>query len=364
MLLEGITGGFIALLLARLFTPLFYFMGLRFNIMDSSGGRKWHGMPIPKVGGLIIIFSIILPLLLFVDPTPAMSGLIVGGGIIVGLGIIDDTRGVPYYFKFAIQFIAVVLFLIISGQHAKPVAIVGFTLDLGYLFFPLTIVWMMGVINAINLIDGLDSLAGGVSFIILAVFSLLLYLGGHTGGFLVSIIMAGATLGFLRSNLPPAKVFLGDTGSLFVGFIVGSLSVIYGVGNGETHSFTLPVLVLALPVLDVLYVMAFRISQNRNPFLTDRNHIHHVLRRWGIPKILVVLIIYIMTLSFCILASLSTTLPNGLIILLFFSLSFMTIILPRIQPLLRPSVIDRTFPLINIRFAGFILKSLRLPSGQ
>ena len=364
MLLEGITGGFIALLLTRLFTPLFCFIGLRLRIMDSPGGRKWHGIPVPCVGGLIIIFSIIFPLLLFVDLTPAIAGLIVGGGIIVGLGIMDDTRGVPYYFKFVVQFIAVVLFLVISGQHAKPVAIVGFTLDLGYLFFPLVIVWMMGVINAINLIDGLDSLAGGVSFIILAVFSLLLYLGGHTGGFLVSIIMAGATLGFLRSNLPPAKVFLGDTGSLFVGFIVGSLSVIYGVGNGDAHLFTQPVLVLALPVLDVLYVMAFRISRNRNPFLGDRNHIHHVLLRRGIPGIHVVLIIYIMTLSFCILASLSTTLPNGLTILLFFSLLFLTILLPRLQPALRPSVIGRTFPLINIRFARFILRSLRLPSEQ
>lgn len=363
MLLDGVMGGFIALLLTRLFTPLFCFIGPRLNIMDYSGGRKWHGTPIPSIGGLIIIFSIIVPLLLFVDPTPAMSGLIVGGGIIVGLGIIDDTRGVPYYFKFAVQFIAVVLFLVISGQQAKPVAIVGFTLDLGYLFFPLVIVWMMGVINAINLIDGLDSLAGGVSFIILAVFSLLLYLGGHTGGFLVSIIMAGATLGFLRSNLPPARVFLGDTGSLFLGFIMGSLSVIYGVQNGDAYSITLPVLVLSLPVLDVLYVMALRISQNRNPFLADRHHIHHVLLSQGIPEFHVVLIIYIMTLSFCILASLSTTLPNGLIILLFFSLSLLTIILPRFQPLLRISVIGRTIFLINIRLARFILKSLRSPSG-
>lgn len=364
MLLDGIIGGFIALLLTRLFTPLLCSIGLRFKIMDSPGGRKRHGTPVPCVGGLIIILSIIFPLLLFVDLTPAVSGLIVGGGIIVGLGIIDDTRGVPYYFKFAVQFIAVVLFLVISEQHAKPIAIVGFTLDLGYLFFPLVIVGMMGVINAINLIDGLDSLAGGVSFIILAVFSLLFYLGGHTGGFLVSIIMAGATLGFLHSNLPPAKVFLGDTGSLFIGFIVGSLSVIYGVGNGGALLFTQPILLLALPVLDVLYVMALRISQNRNPFRADRNHLHHVLLRRGIPGIHVALIIYIMTLSFCILASLSTTLPNWLTILLFFALSFLTILLPRLQPTIRPSVIGRTFPLINIKFASSILKSLRLPSGR
>ena len=361
MLLEGITGGLIALLLTRLLTPLFCSIGLRFKIMDSPGGRKWHRMPIPCVGGLIIIFSIIFPLLLFVDLTPVMSGLIVGGVIIVGLGIMDDTRGVPYYLKFAIQFIAVVLLLVISGQHAKPVEIVGFTLDLGDLFFPLVIVWMMGIINAINLIDGLDSLAGGVSFIILAVFSLLRYLDGHTGGFLVSIIMAGATLGFLRSNLPPAKVFLGDTGALFVGFIVGSLSVIYGIGNGDAHSFTQPLLVLALPVLDVLYVMAFRISQDRSPFLADRNHIHHVLLRLGIPGTHVVLIICSMTLSFCILASLATTLPNGLIILLFLSLAFLTILLPRLRPALRPSVIGRTFPLINIRFASFIQRSTHSP---
>ncbi len=361
MLLEGITGGFIALLLTRLFTPLLCSIGLRLKIMDSPGGRKWHGQPVPCVGGLIIILSIIFPLLLFVDPTPAMLGLIVGGGIILGLGIIDDTHGVPYYFKFAVQFIAVVLFLVISEQHAKPVAIVGFTLDLGYLYYPLVMIWMMGVINAINLIDGLDSLAGGVGFIILAVFSLLLYLDGNSGAFLVSTIMAGATLGFLGSNLPPAKIFLGDTGSLFVGFIVGSLSVIYGVGNGDALLFTQPLLVLALPVLDVLYVMALRISQNRNPFLADRNHIHHVLLRRGIPEIYVVLIIYIMTVSFCILAGLSTTLPNGLIIFLFFSLAFLTILLPRLQPVLWPSVIVRSFSLISIRLTAFIQRRLRSP---
>ncbi len=332
-------------------------------MMDYSGGRKWHGTPIPSVGGLIIIFSIILPLLLFSELTPAMIGLIVGGGLIIGLGIIDDIRGVPYYFKFAVQFLAVVLFLVISGQHAKPFTIVGFTLDLGYLYYPLVVIWMMGIMNAINLIDGLDSLAGGVSFIILAVFSILLYLGGHTGGFLLSTIVAGATLGFLRSNLLPARVFLGDSGSLFLGFIVGSLSVIYGFQNGDAYSVTLPVLVLSLPVLDTLYVMAYRISQNKNPFLPDRNHIHHVLLRRGLPEFHVVLIIYIMTLSFCILAGLSTALPSGLIILLFLSLTFVTILLPRLQPLLRPLAISRAFSLINIRIAAFILRSLRSPLG-
>lgn len=364
MLLEGITGGLIALLLTRLFTPLFSTLGLRYNIVDSPGGRKWHGMPIPSVGGLIIISSIILPLLLFVDLTPTMTGLIAGGGIIIGLGIIDDTRGVPYYFKFAFQFIAVVLFLVISGQQAKPFIIIGLTLDLGYLYYPLVVIWMMGVINAINLIDGLDSLAGGVSFIILAVFSLLLYLAGNIGGFMVAIITAGATLGFLRSNLPPARIFLGDTGSLFIGFIVGSLSVIYGAGNGSVYVFTQPVLILALPVLDVLYVMAHRISQNNNPFLPDRNHIHHVLLRRGLPEMHVTAIIYIMTLSFCILASLSTVLPKGLTTVFFFSLSLMTVFLPRLQPGLRPSAIARTFPVINISIVGFILRILRSPSGQ
>jgi len=364
MLLDGVIGGLIALLLAGLFTPLFRRIAQRLKLMDCSGGRKWHGTPIPSVGGLIIISSIILPLLLFSELTPTMIGLIVGGGLIIGLGIIDDIKGVRYYFKFAVQFLAVVLFLVISGHQAKPFTIVGFTLDLGYLYYPLIVIWMTGIMNAINLIDGLDALAGGVSFIILAVFSLLLYLGGHTGGFLVSIIMAGATLGFLRGNLPPARVFLGDTGSLFLGFIIGSLSVICGVQNGDAYLVTVPVLVLSLPVLDTLYVMTYRISQNKNPFLSDRNHIHHVLLRLGIPGKHVVLIIYSMTLSFCILASLSTTLHDGLTILLFFSLALLAILLPRLQPALRPSVIGRIFPLVNIRFASSILKILRLPSGQ
>ena len=364
MLIDGVIGGFLALLLTGLFTPLFYSIGRRLKLMDYSGGRKWHRKPTPRVGGLIIISSIILPLLLFSELTPTMIGLIVGSGLIIGLGIIDDIKGVRYYFKFAVQFLAVIMFLVISGHQAKPFTIVGFTLDLGYLYYPLVVIWMTGLMNAINLIDGLDCLARGVSFIILAVFSLLLYLSGNTGGFLVSIIMAGATLGFLRSNMPPARVFLGDTGSLFLGFIIGSLSVICSVQSGDAYLVTIPVLVLSLPVLDTLYVMTDRISQNKNPFLSDRNHIHHVLLRLGIPEKHVVLIIYSMTLSFCLLAQLSTASHDGLTILLFFSLAFLAILLPRLQPALRPTVIGRIIQLANIRFASSILKILRLPSGQ
>lgn len=359
MLINGIIGGIIALLLPSILLQLFCLIGRRFNLLDRPGGRKWHRVPIPCVGGLLITSSIIVPLLLFGTLSPTMLGLIAGGALMVGVGIIDDIRGLSYYYKFAVQFIAVVLFFLISGHQARPFTLVGYTLDMGYFYYPLVAIWMIGVINTINLIDGLDGLAGGVSFILLAVFSLLFYRGGHGEGFMVAIFMAGATMGFLRSNWPPAKIFLGDSGALLLGFILGALSVIGAAQNGTNYAVTIPILVLSLPVLDTLFVMASRISQNNNPFLSDRNHLHHVLLSRGIAGKNVVLIIYCMTIAFCILAGLSITIPAGLTIFLFLTLAFTTILLPRLEPTARLSITGRIFPIVIIGFARSILNMFR-----
>ncbi len=359
MLINAIIGGLIALLLPKLLIRPSCFIGQRFNLLDRPSGRKWHKAPIPCVGGMVITASIILPLMLFGTLSPTMIGLITGGGMMLSIGIVDDGRVLSYYSKFAVQFIAVVLFLVISGHQARPLTIIGYTFVLGYLYYPLVVIWMIGVINTINLIDGLDGLAGGVSLILLAVFGLLLYRSGYSDGFIVSIIVAGATLGFLRSNWPPAKIYLGDSGALLLGFILGALSIMSFDQQGSSYTVTIPLLVLSLPVLDTLFVMAYRISQNNNPFLSDRNHIHHVLLARGFTGRDAVLIIYAMTISFCILAGLSTAIPAGLTIFLFFTLAFSTILLPRLQPATRSSLVGRIFPLVIVGFASFIMNLFR-----
>ncbi|MBA7710326.1 putative undecaprenyl-phosphate N-acetylglucosaminyl 1-phosphate transferase [subsurface metagenome] len=327
--------------------------------MDPPGGRKRHRYPVARVGGLVILPSIVIPLLLFVHLSPTMKGLLAGGLLVFILGFLDDVYDVPYYAKFLTQLLAVILFLVLSKLRTAPLTFLGASADFGYLYYPIIIIWMLGVMNAFNLIDGMDALAGGVGFIVFSTFAYLFYSSGQPEELLISVVLVGAVLGFIRNNLPPARIFLGDSGSLFLGFMMAALGIVYAAGRGGTFSLTIPVLVVFLPVLDTLYVMAHRIWQRKNPFLPDRHHLHHILLDFSIEHFHVVLIIYLMALSFCVLAVLSQVLANWMVCVLFVLLSFFTIISPRIYPFIDNSFLGTIFRFLYIKPADLILRFIR-----
>ena len=327
--------------------------------MDPPGGRKRHRYPVARVGGFIFFFSIIIPLILFGHLTPTMKGLLVGGYLVLILGIFDDVYDISYYAKLPVQLLAVILFLVLSKLRAEPLTFLGVTADFGYLYYPIIIIWMLGVINAFNLIDGMDALAGGVGLIIFLTFAYLFYAGGQLEGLLISVVLVGAILGFIRNNLPPARIFLGDSGALFLGFMMAALGVVYAAGRGSPFSFTIPLLVVFLPVLDMIYVIVHRIWQRKNPFLPDHHHLHYILLDLSIEQFNVVLIIYLMTLSFCVLAVLSQVLVNWMVCVLFVVLSIFSIIPPRFYPLFHNSFLGIIFRFLYIKPADLILRLIR-----
>jgi len=354
-----VLAGLLALICALILAPVFQYFGPRIQAIDMPCDRKRHKFPIARVGGLAIICSIVIPLLLFSDQlTPALKGLLAGGFIVFILGFFDDVYDIPYYVKLPIQLCAVILFLVVSNCQPTPLTFFGVTANLGYLYYPIIIIWIIGVMNAFNLIDGLDALAGGVSIFIFATFAYLFYSSGQYEELMFTTILLGAILGFLRNNIPPARIFLGDSGALFLGFIMGALGIAYSFRNGNPPSFTIPVLVVFLPVLDTLYVIGHRIVQRKNPFLPDRRHLHHILLELGIQEFHVVLIIYVMTISFCVLAIISQYLSSLSLAVLFVILSFLSIVFPRLYPIIRGSILGTIFRTLYIKPADFLLHPL------
>jgi UDP-GlcNAc:undecaprenyl-phosphate GlcNAc-1-phosphate transferase len=254
----------------------------------GQDSRKIHQRPTPRLGGIAIVAGCAAPLLalLFVDSGVAVMyraqpqlivGLLAGGLVIAALGLYDDLRGASASAKLAIQ-IAVVTALWWSGLRIETIAtpIIGHT-SLGVLSLPMTLLWVVGVINAMNLIDGLDGLAGGVAlFATMTNFALAL----SRGDVLMCLIMAslaGAVLGFLIFNFNPASIFMGDTGSMFLGFVLATSSITTSQKSGAAIGILVPVLALGLPIMDTLLAITRRALRGRPIFSADKEHIHHRL---------------------------------------------------------------------------------------
>ena len=218
-----------------------------------------------------------------------------GGGIIFFSGIVDDCQTLNYKWKFLLQGLSALSFILISGISIDFIGAVipGLSPYAQILRIPLTLLFIVGTINIINLSDGLDALAAGLSIIILICLSFLAYTSSNIPVVYLSIIMIGAILGFLRFNVFPASVFMGDTGSQFIGYTLGA-SLISITQCGSIYSPLISLFVLGMPIIDTLYVVYFRLSNGQHPFLPDKNHIHHKLLSLGFSQDKSVAIIYAM----------------------------------------------------------------------
>jgi len=260
---------------------------LRFGWVDrNDSSRKIHAAPIPRLGGIAIVGGFFAPLcaLLIIDTAVGrifranpelIAGLFAGGMVIALLGLYDDFHGAGARLKFVIQF-AVAVGLYRVGFRIEQIANpFGEPLPLGVLGVPFTLLWIVGLMNAMNLIDGLDGLAGGVAFFAVATNFILAFARGEVLLCLVMAALAGAVLGFLVFNLHPASIFMGDTGSMFLGFVLATVSIRTSAKSGTAVAMLVPVIALGLPIMDTLLAIFRRTLLGRAVFSSDKEHIHH-----------------------------------------------------------------------------------------
>ena len=301
-------------------TPLLIMAGRRFGFVDGSSRRKIHNGVIPRIGGVGITLGTILPLLLLYIYKNDVSDLffsdwrnpvvMLGGSVAVTLlGFVDDVNGVRARYKFLTQiFLAAAAWWF--GFEISALSTPFGVLYFGVFSLPVTVLWIVGVINAFNLIDGLDGLSSGIAFFVsLTIFILALH---NDQGFvaLISASMAGAVVGFLVYNFNPAKIFMGDSGSMFIGYVLAILSL-KGASKGSTIlSLLIPIMAMGLPILDTSLAFVRRFLRNQPIFLADRQHIHHILLSKGLNQRKVVLMLYGVSLSFMVLALLSIYLKD------------------------------------------------------
>lgn len=263
-------------------------LAARVGLMDHPGGRKRHGAPTPVTGGLAIAVGTIVPAILLTEPSAPLVGLGVGAAILVVVGVIDDLRDLRWQYRIIAQAAAALALIYIGGVKVEQIGpVFGLSaMDLGYLSVPFTVLATVGLINALNMADGLDGLAGGLSLCAIAMLTAAALYAGN--GELVNglVVMAGAVSAFLLFNLrhpwrERASVFLGNSGSAYLGLVMAWAA--FRLTQNESHPVS-PVLapfLIAPPVIDCLVLIARRLLHGRSPFDADRTHAHHLLMEAG-----------------------------------------------------------------------------------
>ena len=296
-----------SLLLAILVIPLVLFVARSLNIYDYPHARKVHAEAIPRFGGVAIFLAsviITLPVLLlnntigqaFRTNQRELGALLGAAALIFAMGLIDDLCHLRVRYKFLAQLFAA-LIVCGFGVRIEAVAVEGlFSLNLGFWSWPLTLLWIIGVTNAVNFIDGLDGLAGGIAAITCVVIALLAIISGQVVLAVLMLALLGSLIGFLAFNINPARIFMGDCGSLFLGFMLATASVHCASKSATLVALALPVLALGVPIFDILFSMLRRVLERRSIFSADRSHIHHRLLDMGLHHRQVVIVIYLVTL--------------------------------------------------------------------
>ncbi|KYC70526.1 glycosyltransferase family 4 protein [Heyndrickxia coagulans] len=292
---------FICFMLTILLTPLIKKLAIRIGAVDKPNQRKVHMKVMPRLGGLAIYISFIAGVLLLQPDSPHSLPILLGSLIIVLTGIIDDIRELSPRVKLMGQ-LAAALVVVLSGIHVEFINLpFGGQLEFGIFSIPLTILWIVGVTNAINLIDGLDGLAAGVSSIALLTISGMAIIMGDAYVTVLGLILMASTIAFLFYNFYPAKIFMGDTGALFLGYMISVLSLL-GFKNVTFISLIIPALILGVPISDTFFAIIRRLVHKQPLSAPDKSHLHHCLLRLGFSHRQVVLIIYAIAAMFSLAA--------------------------------------------------------------
>lgn len=274
-----------------LIPPLCRFAERR-QLVDMPSPRKVHAVPVPRIGGVAMIAGATLPVIMWVPMDRTMLAYLMGVACIFGFGLWDDLKGLEYRYKLLGQLLAVLLVVVYGGVRIKAVPFLTVDPLPAVWSIPLTVFALIGITNALNLADGLDGLAGGIALLGLAVMAIIAHTGGGGRVELVAAAVVGSIVGFLRFNTHPARIFMGDAGSQFLGFSAGVLAVLLTRESNTAVSPAIPLLILGLPIFDTFLVIATRLSEGRSPFRPDRTHFHHRLLGVGFSHLEVVFLVY------------------------------------------------------------------------
>ena len=318
---------FMAVSITFIMTPLVMILAEKVGAIDvPKDNRRVHKTPIPRLGGLAIYIGFMSAVLFTLPLTSKLIGVLIGATIIVAMGFVDDIKPLPAKLKFLIQMIAAIV-VIYAG-----VRINGFTNPLHYIFhdfkgyinlgmwsYPVTLLWIVGVTNSINLIDGLDGLAAGLSVIAsLTLFAVAL--GSPSQSMIIialTAVLAGSAIGFLPYNFNPAKIFMGDTGSLFLGYMLAVISIMGVLKSYAALSILVPIFAMGLPIFDTLFAMLRRAIKGKSMMEADKGHLHHRLLDIGFSQKQAVLTLYIISafLGFSAVALIEASLKTALIVI-------------------------------------------------
>ncbi|MDD5937585.1 MAG: MraY family glycosyltransferase [Clostridiales bacterium] len=315
----------VAFLIALVLTPVVRNLAVKMGAVDvPKDGRRMHDHPIPRMGGLAIFLGFLLSTLIFVPMTAQLRGMLLGAVVIVVLGIFDDIYALGAKFKLVVQIVAALIAVftgnLITDLSNPNVFSADLYWHLGWLSVPVTVLWIVAMTNAVNLIDGLDGLACGVSSISSLTLLVIALLVGEPQVALLVAALAGGCLGFLPYNMNPAKIFMGDTGSTFLGYVLACISI-QGLFKMYTIiSFVVPFLIFGLPIFDTCFAFIRRIAHGQSPMHADRSHVHHRLIDMGFSQKQAVAVLYVITAILGLSAVVLTTSGAVKAMLLLFAL--------------------------------------------
>ena len=283
-----------------LMCPLVKSFAYRIGAIDvPKDNRRMHKKPVPRLGGLAIFLGFMVSMLLFVRIDHQLKGILLGASIIVVLGVVDDMSPLRASFKFCVQIVAA----LVAVFHGVVIEILSNPnvfaenpyWELNWLSIPITVLWIVGITNAVNLIDGLDGLACGVSTISAVSMLVIALLVSEQQIAIVMAALAGACLGFMPYNRNPAKMFMGDTGSTFLGYILATCSIQGLFKYYAIVSFAVPFLILGLPIFDTAFAIVRRVARGQSPMMPDRGHIHHRMMDMGLNQKQTVAALYVVS---------------------------------------------------------------------
>lgn len=326
-----------ALVISFLMTPVVKTFAYKVGAIDvPKDERRMHKVPIPRLGGLAIFIGFMVSILLFVDirGNQQMQSILLGAVVIVVLGVVDDIMALPALLKFVVQIVAA----LIPATHG--VRILAFSNPnifsdnlywvLGSLSIPVTVLWIVAITNSVNLIDGLDGLANGVSAISATTMLVIAMMASEAQVAVVMAALVGASVGFMPYNLNPAKMFMGDTGATFLGYILATMSIQGLFKYYAVISFVVPFLILGLPIFDTAFAFIRRIAHGQSPMHADRSHIHHRLIDMGLNQKQAVATLYVISAILGLSAVVLTTGGEQKAMLFFLALCIVAVVAARV----------------------------------
>ena len=279
--------------------PIVKWISFHVGALDYPNERKIHKKPMPVMGGLMIFLGFLFGYMLFAPQNTQMLAILIGGFIVVLTGMLDVIKPLKAREKLVGQVIAALIIVFYGKILLNDISAFGFYFDFGWLAYPLTIIFIVSLMNCINFIDGLDGLAAGISSIFFATIGIIAFIMHNLGSLEITIafIMIGACLGFLIFNFNPAKIFMGEIGSMFLGYMIAVVCLL-GFKAVTLTSLVVPMLILAIPILDTLFAIIRRLIHHKPVYEADKQHLHHQLLNKKFSQKTTVLIIYSVSILF------------------------------------------------------------------